>query len=109
VLGNGPSGSLASDDAGNATPVSPAGLSVSALAPFTVANIAPAAAEVFRNARLFIVFLLCARFSLGLKKSIHEHLCGEDEHAADSGCVRFCFEIVLRSAPLPRSEARNHF
>jgi hypothetical protein len=67
VLGNTPSGSLASDDAGNTTPVSPAGLSVSAIAPLVVANIAPAAAEVARNA-LLSMFPPYAPVFIGLDK-----------------------------------------
>jgi hypothetical protein len=71
-LGNGPSGSFASDDACSGTPVSPCGRSVSAIAPFVVANIAPAAAEVFRNARLSM-FPPYAPVCIGLEKSVHEH------------------------------------
>ena len=81
------------------------GLSVSAIAPFTVANIAPAAAEVFRNARLFI-FSSFAPFFFGLEKSIHEHLCGEDERAAHRKDV--CGDVLgitLRCASIPRSES----
>jgi hypothetical protein len=106
VLGNTPSGSLASDDAGNTTPVSPAGLSVSAIATLVVANIAPAAAEVARNA-LLSMFPPYAPVFIGLEKSIHEHLCGEDERAALGKEV--CGDvpgITLRCASIPRSEAR---
>jgi hypothetical protein len=80
VLGNGPSGSRPSPVGCSGTLVLPGGLSVSAIAPLVVANIAPAA-EVARNA-LLSMFPPYAPVFVGLEKSVGEHLCGEDERAA---------------------------